>query len=155
METKYQLKNGEDFNESPFVRGFTFKQCKSESQEIGKLFEGGKRLFPDELIARKADAILKSKRVSKLAYEVYLRQLRMHDYTAIKKEIEKSGIEIVNRSPFSYTNEELWEYYYPYAEEKWEKLFSNVIALHPGFNSILEKLRDVPNLDEYKKYFRP
>lgn len=144
----------ENFNEHRLVHGFQFKQNPAEGAELGQLFRQGDILTPDEPIARKADDILRTRCVSKQAFELNCRNNPKDDRNLNRKRLENAGVQIVDYEPHLFTEQELNESFYPTAEEQWEEMFSQVIAVHPGFDKMLYDLKDFPNTEDGKKFFR-
>jgi len=52
------------FERFPFVEAFEFRHSAEEGQKYLEIFEHGKRLFPDDLLARKAQLIANNPRLS-------------------------------------------------------------------------------------------
>lgn len=148
------MNDNEVFDDNPFVRGFTFRQDADESKKIGEMLNGGANLYPDELIAKKADKIKKANYVSELTLNLFLQTKKEEERHFIRYNLDASHFDIIKGHPCFFTEDELDKEYYSHSEEIWDDLFSNVIALHPGFDNILLKLKDVPKKEKYKDYFR-
>lgn len=144
----------ENFNEHRLVHGFQFKQNPAEGAELGHLFRQGDILTPDEPIARKADDIIRTRCVSERAFELNCQNNPKDDRNLNRKRLENAGVQIVDYEPHLFTEQELNESFYPTAEEQWEEMFSQVIAVHPGFDKMLYDLKDFPNTEDGKKFFR-
>lgn len=145
---------GENFNNHRLVYGFQFRQKPEEVSTISEKYNGGELLCPDELIARKAADILKYRRVSEAAFELNCKNNPRDDHEGNRKKLKAAGVEIVNEPLHLFTAKELESTYYPTAEQEWEEMFSKVVAVHPGFDRLLEDIRNFPNTDEGQKYFR-
>lgn len=148
------MNDNEAFDDNPFVRGFTFRQETDESRKIGEMLNGGTKLYPDELIAKKADMIRTANHISELTLNLFLQTKKEEERNFIRYNLDASHFDVIKGKPCFYTEEELDKEYYAHSEEIWNELFSNVIALHPGFDNILFKLKDVPKKDKYKVFFK-
>ena len=149
------LNDNEFFDDNPFVRGFTFRQDEKESKKLYERLNNGANLCPEELIAKKAEKIKKKNSVSELTLNLFLQTKKEEEKSYIRYVLDTSHFDIVKDKPCFYTDEELEKEFYPHAEEIWYELFSNVVALHPGFDRILSNLKNVPQKEKYKKFFRP
>lgn len=149
------LNDNENFDENTFVRGFTFRQDEKESKKLSDKLNNGTNLFPDELIAKKAEKIKESNSVSELTLNLFLQTKNEEEKNYIRYVLDASCFDIVKDKPCFYTDEELEKEFYPHAEEIWYDLFSDVVALHPGFDRILSNLKNVPTKDKYRNIFRP
>lgn len=145
---------GENFNSHRLVYGFQFRQKPEEVRVISEKFKGGELLCPNELIAQKAADILKNHRVSEAAFNLNCKNNPRDDHERNRRELKTAGVEIVKEPLHLFTTEELESTYYPTAEQEWEEMFSKVVAVHPGFDRLLDDIRNFPNTDAGHKYFR-
>lgn len=148
------ITSGENFNEHRFVYGLQFRQKPDEVAGLEAQFSGGALLTPDELIARKADDILHTRTISEEAFELNCRNNPRDDRNENRRRIEQAGVQIVNRPLHGFTADELAAEFYPTALERWNDLFGNVVAAHPGFDKLLDDLKAFPNTADGHKFFR-
>lgn len=145
---------GENLNNHRLVYGFQFRQNPEAVRTVSEKFNGGTLLCPDELIAKKASDILKNRRVSEAAFELNCKNNPRDDHESNRRKLKDAGVEIVKEPIHSFTKEELESTYYPTAEHEWENMFSKVVAVHPGFDRLLDDICNFPNTDLGLKYFR-
>lgn len=145
---------GENFNRHRLVRGLQFRQQPAEVQEISRKFTDGAVLTPDELIARKARAILTGHQISEAAFAYNCKGNPQDDPNVNRKRLQAAGYEIIPEQKLLFTEEELNEQFYPTAEEQWNAMFCHVVAVHPGFDKILYDLRKFPETQAGKQFFR-
>ncbi len=144
----------EDFNRNGLVTGFQFRQRPDDVKELEHRLEMGSLLTPNELIATKAREILTTRRVSTAAFERNLANNPKDNPTVNRQRLTAAGVEIVEDAGHLFTEEELEREFYPRAIERWEEMFSHVVALHPGFDTLLADLRNYPNTDSGRRFFR-
>ena len=144
----------EDFNRHRLVTGFQFRQRPDDVRELEQRLEMGTLLTPNELIATKAREILTTRRVSTAAFERNLANNPKDNPTMNRQRLEAAGVEIVEYTGHLFDEEELKREFYPSARERWEEMFSHVVALHPGFDILLDDLRNYPNTDDGRRFFR-
>lgn len=145
---------GENFNSHRLVYGFQFRQKPEEVSAISEKFNSGALLWPDELIAQKAADILRNRRVSEAAFDLNCKNNPRDDHEGNRRKLKAARVEIVNEPFHLFTAEELESTYYPTAEQEWEEMFSKVVAVHPGFDRLLDDIRNFPNTDAGHKFFR-
>lgn len=145
---------GEDFNNNNLVVGIKFRQNPSEIHELERIFNNGELLTPNELIADKANEILTTHCVSEMAFERNCRNNPRDNHRENRKMLEEAGVRISSDICHLFTEEELMEQYYPTAREDYEEMFSHVVAVHPGFDTLLNDIRNFPNTVEGHKFFR-
>lgn len=143
-----------NLNSHRFVTGFQFRQHPEDIAEIARDFQNGDLLTPDELIAHKANDILSTKRVSEVAFAVNCGNNPHQDYAANRRKLEEAGIEIVEDAGHLYSEDELNREFYPTAVERWEEMFGHVVAVHPGFDELLDDILDFPNTPTGHEFFR-
>lgn len=148
------LADDENLNSHRLVTGFQFRQNPEDIAEIEREFQNGGLLTPDELIAHKADNILSTRRVSEAAFEVNCRNNPHQDHAANRRKLQVAGIEIVADARHLYTDDELDREFYPTAVRKWEEMFSHVVAVHPGFDELLDDILEFPNTQTGHHFFR-
>lgn len=145
---------GENFNAHQMVYGFQFRQNPEEVRTIDEKFNRGSRLCPNELIAKKASDILKNRCVSEEAFNLNCKNNPRDNHELNRKRLLASGVTIVKEPLHLFTEKELEATYYPSAEQEWDDMFSRVVAVHPGFDRLLDDIRNFPNTDAGRKYFR-
>ena len=148
------IENGRNFNELRFVYGFQFRQRPEEVRALEDRLVNGEWLTPHELIAQKANDILTTRCVSEAAFELNCYNNPRQNHEENRRRLERAGIEIVQNAGHFYSEEELNREFYPVAEERWDEMFSSVIAVHPGFDSLLADIRKFPTTEEGRKFFR-
>ena len=148
------IASGENLNNHRLVYGFQFKQKPEEVRTISEKFKGGTLLCPEELIAKKAADILKNRRISEAAFELNCKNNPRDDHEGNRKKLKAAGVDIVKEPLHFFKVEELESTYYPTEEQEWEKMFSKVVAVHPGFDRLLDDIRNFPNSDAGLKFFR-
>ena len=144
----------ENLNSRRFVTGFQFRQSPAEVVEISNMFQNGNLLTPDELIAKKAADILRNRRVSEAAFELNCKNNPKDDFAENRRKLKAAGVEIVKDAKHLFTPEELAAEYYPTAVEQWNEMFSHVVAVHPGFDKLLDDIREFPNTPQGHNFFR-
>jgi hypothetical protein len=148
------LADDENLNSHRLVTGFQFKQDSSDVAEIANEFQNGTLLTPNEMISQKANEILTTRRVSEDAFKLNCRN-NPHQYPASnRRKLEAAGIEIVKDKEHLFTKEELNREFYPTAVERWEEMFGHVVAVHPGFDELLDDILDFPNTEEGRHFFK-
>ena len=145
---------GRNFTDYRFVTGFEFKQCSDDTRNLGQLFNHGELLTPHELIADKARAILQTKTVSEEAFQLNCKNNPRDIPAENRKVLEKAGVKIVKEPRHKFTEDELVQEFYPTALQRWEEMFKRVIAVHPGFDRLLNDIRNFPNTAEGRQFFR-
>jgi hypothetical protein len=148
------IEKGGNFNEYRFVYGFQFRQNPEEVRCLEEKFEKGNWLTPDELIAQKAQDILRTKRVSEAAFQLNCRNNPSQNPEENRSKLEKAGVQILNSSGHTFSDEELNREFYPHAEEKWEEMFNRVVAVHPGLGTLLTDIRNFPTTAMGRNFFR-
>lgn len=148
------IEKGGNFNEYRFVYGFQFRQNPEDVRCLEEKFEKGNWLTPDELIAQKAQDILRTKRVSEAAFQLNCRNNPSQNPEENRSKLEKAGVQILNSSGHTFSDEELNREFYPHAEEKWEEMFNSVVAVHPGFDTLLTDIRNFPTTAMGRNFFR-
>lgn len=144
---------GENFNNNNLVVGIKFKQNPNEIQGLERLFNNGELLTPNELIANKANEIMTTRCVSEMAFERNCRNNPREDHQANRRKLEEAGVQISAGISHLFTEEELREEFYPIARDNYDEMFSRVVAVHPGFDTLLDDLRNFPNTDEGRRVF--
>ena len=145
---------GDNFNSHRLVYGFQFRQKPEEVRAISEKFKGGDLLCPDELIAKKAEDIINNRHVSEAAFELNCKNNPRDNHAENRKCLKSVGIGIDKEQLHLFSADELESTYYPSAVQEWEEMFSKVVAVHPGFDRLLEDIRNFPNTDAGRKYFR-
>lgn len=148
------IEKGRNFNEHRFVYGFQFRQKPEEIKDLDKQFANGEWLTPNEAIAHKAKDILTTRCVSQEAFKYYCDNNPRQDHEENRKKLERAGVQILDGSGHLFTDDELNREFYPNAEEKWEEMFEKVVAVHPGFDTLLKDIRDFPQTEAGHKFFR-
>lgn len=133
-----QLPNGSDLGNHPLVSGFHFKHNPEEAARYTSLQD---ILMPQELIAAKANDILTQKIVSEAAFERNCRNNPTEDFATNRSRLESCGVSITDSVAHKFTDQELTDYY-KHAVEEWNDMLSHIVALHPGFDKILDGLKN-------------
>lgn len=91
-----------DLNELPCVTIQPLPPDPKEAKQIFEKFEGGKDLFPDEIIGTRAFAIKKDKLLTTEVVDFYCEEnhLRQQEVTKLKDLLEKGGYSIGKKSLF-------------------------------------------------------
>lgn len=147
------IEKGENYNNHRLIYGFHFRQDSAKVTELDEKFYNGKVLTPDEYIAKKAETIRSSRCISENAFRLNCKNNPSENPILNKKRIIDSGIQIVKDDLHSFTERELSDYYNS-AEAEWNEMFGHVVAVHPGFDRLLEELREFPNTEKGKQFFR-
>lgn len=122
----YKMLPEEDFNDK--AKRYFFRHDAAISELIYNYCNRSKKLFPDEVLEEKVNAIRASKKYSRHAFEktvnTYYKDKSEED---IEKYIDELGIEIIDDVTVTFTESELSCF-----EEKWKKeqahFFDNVIV---------------------------
>lgn len=144
-----------DFKEHRFTVGFVFKHDNNISQRIYNKFHQGELLRPHgDILAPKAKQILDSKEVSLAALERNLNQNPRDDKSRIERELNEGGINVVNRPHPFFTDDDL-SYIYDKPTDFWDTFCKDIEFSGRNANELKDMLLNVPQKDEYKKYFQP
>jgi hypothetical protein len=103
-----KLPDNSDLNNVIGVFPFKFYQQKEISERLYKIMEGGKALFPDDIISMKAKEIRSSHRLSREALLKTFKESNLYqDYNKLESDLIEKGYEIVDEVLFSFTQEEI------------------------------------------------
>ena len=149
----YRLEPDEDFNNIERLRAVKFKHNKEIAERIYKEFDGGKTLFPDDILSahwnkeRRASMII-SNRTIRLNMH-FNRDLTQQD---IELEAGKLGFTIKDYQP-SFTREEIDKYYEEIKNGMWQSVCDNIYIPGDINGRIKADLMNLPNRSEYKWAF--
>ena len=144
-----------DFKDHQFTVGFVFKHDNAISQRIFNKFQQGETLRPhNDILALRAQQILESKEVSQAALERNLRQNPNDNQGKIEKELEDNDIAIVKKEHPTFTIEEL-SYIYSNPIDYWMDFCKKIEFGGKDASKLKDLLLNVPQKEEYKKYFQP
>lgn len=141
---------GQDFNSHKFVTGFQFKQNPDSAAFLTKRFKSGEILTPDEPIARKAHEIRTTMVVSENAFKRNCRNNPADDFAKNRADMIAAGVRFVKEDNLLFTQEELERDYYLVAEQEWKAMCDEIIAVRPGFDKMLDRLKHV-TVDDIRK----
>lgn len=147
------LQPGQDLRNHRFVVGFVFRHDAGVSKSIYTQFESGRSLEPcNDILATKAKEINTSGEISQAAFERNLRKNPKDNQAANEREIKDKGLTLATDRDTSFTASEL-EGYYANSFNIWDQFCQQIVF--PGRESeiLLNKLKNVPNMDSYKSYF--
>lgn len=150
-----EMNKGENLNDNPNVHYVKFKHNAEFSKQIFDMMEGGKRLFPDDILARHWNTYNKDKKyISKSAMVLNSKMNPTQSYDSLLSAIREYDYSIKDYKPV-FTQEELAEYYQDVKNGFWEE-FCNKIHI-PGDNDgkRREELLQIENNDDYKWAFMP
>lgn len=147
------IEKGENYNNHRLIYGFHFRQDPQKVTELDFEFNNGKLLTPEEKIAKIAEDILTTRHISEKAFLLNCMRNPSENPVVNKNRIVESGIKIVNTDLHLFTENDLDEYYSS-AEDDWNIMFSQVVAVHPGFDKLLDDIRNFPNTEKGKQFFR-
>ena len=154
-EFAINLPKDDDFKDHQFTVGFVFKHDNAISKRIFNQFHQGEALRPhNDILALRAQQILESKEVSQAALERNLRQNPNDNQGKIEKELEDNDIAIVKKEHPAFTIEEL-SYIYSNPTDYWMDFCKNIEFGGKDADKLKDLLLNVPQKEEYKKYFQP
>lgn len=103
-----RLPDGSDLNQVKGVFPFKFFQEKEISERLNEIMEGGKALFPYDIIAVKAKEIRSNYKLSKQALLKTFKELPLYqDYTILESVLIERGYKVVDEEIYSFTPEEI------------------------------------------------
>ena len=154
-EFAINLPKDDDFKDHQFTVGFVFKHDNAISKRIFNQFQQGEALRPhNDILALRAQQILESKEVSQAALERNLWQNPNDNQGKIEKELEDNDIAIVKKEHPTFTIEEL-SYIYSNPTDYWMDFCKNIEFGGKDAGKLKDLLLNVPQIEEYKKYFQP
>lgn len=154
-EFAINLPKDADFKNHKFTVGFVFKHDNNISQRIYNKFHQGELLRPhDDILAPKAKQILDSQEVSLAALERNLHQNPRDDKSRIERELNEARINVANR-PYPFFTDDDLSYIYDKPTEFWDAFCKDIEFSGRNANELKDILLNVPQKDEYKKYFQP
>lgn len=143
-----RLDKNRKFEDSPSVIGFTFKHDSEVSNKFADKFEKGRLLLPsDDFLIRKWNGIKKI--IYSQAIEENQRQNPNDDKVKNKNALIERGYNIEDGTPSFSANDLSDVDLYGI----WEQICDNLIIPFNRGTAILDFLRQIPSMNDYKKYF--
>lgn len=148
------LPQGANFNAHPLVRGFEFRHDSDADSYYFNKFQGEQSLFPnDDLLVRKAKAIVNAKQISNTAMERNLQNNPDDSRDVNIAKLRSEGIEIDGeQSEYLFSEEEL-EDYYAHSHDIWQRFCQDIIFNEPKGDELKQRLLAIPEQPAYRKYF--
>lgn len=149
----YDVKKNEDFNQTPRLKSFQFKHNAAKATEIFDKFNGGKELFPEDILSQhwmkynNGNKVISNRTV--MLNQMFNQRQTIGELT---NEISDLGYEIIDYQP-SFTPEEL-NTYYANAKENWVE-FCNQIHIPGDDGTMMQAMLDIPNDQRYRWAFEP
>lgn len=151
----YSMEKGENFNEDSHVSYVKFKHNAEISRKIYNMFDGGKNLFPEDILTKHWKQYnLGKKRVSCATVRVNQKANSKYSYSDLKKQIEAKGYRVKDYKP-SFTDEELSQYYQDIKNGFWADWCKDIYFPGDKDGKLKEALLQVENNDNYKWAFKP
>lgn len=148
------LAQGSNFNTNPLVRGFEFRHDHDADSYYFNKYQGEHSLFPnDDLLARKAKAIIDTKQISNSAIDRNLQNNPRDDRNVNIAKLNDVGIEVKGeQSENLFTDDEL-EFYYAHSHDTWQQFCQDIIFNEPKGDELKQRLLAVPEQPAYRRYF--
>ena len=149
----FQTNPNTNFSALPFVKGFQFRHSSDSTSHYSNMFDNGRGLFPDELLAHKIMAHLQQRHFSE---EAFLRNLRYNPNDRPSQNLARlkdNGYSLDKQYRCVFSPQELRSIWFDDVEERW-KDFWNDIIVSPMLNDEQRRfLMDLPNNEDYKSFF--
>ena len=150
----YACERNTDFNLIPQLRAVRFKHKESIANEIYTKMDGGRRLFPRDILWDHWVGVKGKGRVSLDAVCVNVARNEGEDVESIRKQLNRCGIEVADYKPM-FTEEELYRYYEVVRKENfWETFCDQIYIPGDGDGRMMGDLLNVPKNPEYEWAFR-
>lgn len=144
-----------DFAQHSFTVGCVFRHDNTISKRIYEQFQQGEALRPhDDILAGKARQILSGNDVSVAALERNLQQNPTEKRQVIENELKEANVTVSNRSALAFTQDEL-TYIYDDPQAYWIDFCKDIEFTGKNSWNLKESLLNIPQEEEYKKYFNP
>lgn len=147
-----KMNKGQDFNNLPNVRWVYFKHNKTIAEDIFSKMDGGKKLFPSDILERHWKNRPYPMVVSK---EALARNHQLNSKTPIfllKKQAMENGYQIKKYIP-TFTSEELDEYYQDIKNGFWDEFCNKIYFAGKNGEKLKNAFLNLPNREEYKWAF--
>lgn len=147
------LPKGSDFNKLPKVKYVFFEHDNNISKEIFKKMEGGKQLFPDDILQEH----WKKRHAPKLISEKTLDYNYFINYRIPKKVLRQQAINqgfTIGGYDVKFTSSELNKYYIDIENGFWEEFCDKIYFTGKYGDKYKECLLDIPNQPLYKWAFK-
>lgn len=103
-----QLKQNADLNKIPGVFSFRFFQKRTISERLNEIMEGGKILFPYDVISVKAKEIIRDRKLSKNSVNNVFQTLNLdYDIMILERKLTELGYEIIDEEIYSFTKQDI------------------------------------------------
>lgn len=146
--------NPRDLNECEYITKIYFKHENSINERICNEMEFGKKIFPEDELSIKCKDIFNSKVFSEEAFERNLTDNPEDDREANRKKIENKGYKVSSsKQSLKFSDEEKNEILLKIYNGGWNKFCDSIVIPIDKDGSLMEALRNVPNIDRYKEYF--
>lgn len=149
----YNVEKDGDFNQTSRLKAFLFKHNATKATEIFDKFNGGKELFPDDILSQHWMKYNNGNKVISNRTVMLNQMFNQHQtIDELSKEVSDLKYKIMDYRPL-FTPEELNTYYVS-AKDNWIK-FCNQIHI-PGDNgTIMRAMLNIPNEQRYQWAFEP
>lgn len=149
----YDCDKDSNFNDHAQLKAVRFKHKEIIANEVYAKMDGGRRLFPRDILQDHWAGIKKG-RVSLDAVYINVDRNREEDAESIRAKLNRCGIEVVDYKPLL-TEEELHRYYEAVRKENLWEVFCDQIYI-PGDKDgkMMAALRNVPNNPKYNWAFK-
>lgn len=150
----YACEENTDFNLLPQLRAVRFKHKESIANEIYTKMDGGRRLFPRDILWDHWEGVKEKGRVSLDAVCINVARKKGENVESIQKKLNRCGIEVADYKPML-TEDELHRYYEAVRKENfWETFCDQIYIPGDGDGRMMEDLLNVPKNPEYEWAFR-
>lgn len=150
----YDMEIGQNFNDLTRLKVLKFRHHRNISDKYNKMFDGGSKLFPDDILTHHWREYNKaSKRLSQLAvrYNAYVNRHKNETEKSIVDKLEKLGYTIQDYEP-SFTLDELHDFYFS-CPHYWEDFCEPIYFPGDRKEELHQQLVEVKNRPEYRWAF--
>lgn len=149
-----EMSKGCNLNSDPNVRYVKFRHNAEISRRIFEQMEGGKLLFPDDILAKHWTVYNKDQKfVSRSSMILNSLMNPQQHYDSLVSAIKEYGYEIKDYKPV-FTQEELAEYYLDVKNGFWEEFCNKIHIPGDDEGKLREQLLQIENNDDYKWAFK-
>ena len=150
-----EMTQDDDLNSTPNVSFIKFRHNAELSQKIFDLFQGGKALFPDDILSRHWNTCNKNKKyVSEAAMVLNSIMNTSDEYNNLVEAIKKYGYNIIKGKPVFHP-EELTEYYKDIENGFWEEFCNKIFIPGDMDGKLKEHLLQIEKNMDYSWAFKP
>ena len=142
----------QDFNNLPNVHWVYFKHNKAIAENIFVKMDGGKKLFPSDILERHWRNRPNPMVVSKEALALNHQKNKQTPIFLLKKQAMDFGFQIKKYMP-SFTPAELDEYYQDIKNGFWEEFCNKIYFAGKNGEKLKTAFLNIPNREEYKWAF--